>query len=71
MHHIPIGYMVKGPGHEIQPVPQMNAAGPVREARRDRLPAGAGILGVNGPRGQSRTDARLHQQETETKETQL
>jgi hypothetical protein len=71
MHHIPIGYMVKGPGHEMQPVPQMNAAVQIREARRDRLPAGTGILGMNEPRGQSKTDARLHQQVTETEEAQL
>ena len=71
MHYIPIGYMVKDPGHEIQPVPHMNAAVQIREARQDRLLAGTGILGMNEPRGQSKTDARLHQQETETEETQL
>ncbi len=71
MHYIPIGYMVKAFGHEMQPVSQINAAAQVREARRDRSLAGIRILGVNEPRGQSETNARLHQQETETEETKL
>ena len=71
MHHIPIDYMVKGPVHEMQPVRQMSVAVKIREARRDRLPAGSGIVGVDEPGGQCKTDTRLHQQETETEETLL